>query len=278
MAFDVAGEAYQRFMGGFSDLLAGPFADLAGVSHGGGTTALDVGCGPGVLTAVLVERLGAAAVRACDPSAPFVAATRARLPGVDVRQAGAEDLPLEADTVDHCLAQLVVHFMSDPARGIGEMARVTRPGGVVAASVWDFGGGRGPLTTFEQAATELDPDFDGERSLVGARRGVLADLFAGAGLVDVVETELTVHRPYPGFEEWWETYTLGVGPAGDYVARLDEAGRAALKDGCRTRFPGGPFTVDATAWAARGTVPPTDGPGRRPRSVPPRRGFGATGA
>ena len=105
---------------------------------------LDVGCGPGALTAELLRRLDPGDVAAVDPSEPFVAAARSRHPGVDVRQAAAESLPFDDGAFDAALAQLVVHFMADPLRGIGEMARVTRPGGAVAACVWDHGGGIGP--------------------------------------------------------------------------------------------------------------------------------------
>src|SRR3954454_16405577 len=115
MGFDVAAESYDRFMGAWSLSLAGPFADFAGVRPG--MRALDVGCGPGSLTTELVRRLGADAVAAVDPSAPFVAAARARHPGVDVRQAAAEALPYPDETYDVALAQLVVHFMADPVAG-----------------------------------------------------------------------------------------------------------------------------------------------------------------
>jgi ubiquinone/menaquinone biosynthesis C-methylase UbiE len=113
MSFNVAAEAYDRFMGGWSRLLAAPMADLAGVVPG--QRVLDVGCGPGALTAELVARVGPERVAAVDPSEPFVVAARARHPGVDVRHASAEALPHPDDAVDVALAQLVVHFMADPA-------------------------------------------------------------------------------------------------------------------------------------------------------------------
>ena len=155
VAFDVGADAYSAFMGRYSEPLADLFVQWAGV--GPGRRALDVGCGPGALTVRLVERLGAARVIAVDPSASFVAAARRRCPGVVVHQAAAERLPLADRSVDAALAQLVVHFMADPVAGLAEMARVTRPGGVVAACVWDFAGGSGPLTTFWSAVRDLDP-------------------------------------------------------------------------------------------------------------------------
>src|SRR2546423_9229915 len=143
MALNVAADAYDRFMGRYASRLAAQMADLAGVAAG--QRVVDVGCGPGALTAELVRRVGAEAVEAVDPSEPFVAAVKERLPGVDVQLAAAEKLPFADATFDAALAQLVVHFMADPVRGLGEMARVTRAGGVVAACVWDHAGDRSPL-------------------------------------------------------------------------------------------------------------------------------------
>ena len=143
MTFVVAAESYDRFMGRYSVQLGPQLATFAGVIAG--MRALDVGCGPGALTSVLVDRVGADQVSAVDPSPPFVEAVRARYPGVTVLQASAESLPFPDRAFDAAIAQLVVHFMADPVAGLAEMARVTRPGGVVAASVWDHAGGLGPL-------------------------------------------------------------------------------------------------------------------------------------
>ena len=162
-------------MGRYSEPLAPQFADLAGIADG--QRVLDVGCGPGALTAELVSRAGAEAVSAVEPSASFAAAARERLPGVDVRQAPAERLPFADGTFDAALAQLVVHFMADPVEGLREMARVTRPGGTVAACVWDHAGGRGPLAAFWSAVRQLDPAADDESGLAGVREGHLASLF-----------------------------------------------------------------------------------------------------
>lgn len=249
VSFDVSPEAYTRFMGRYSEPLAVLFADLAGVR--GGQRALDVGCGPGALTAELVSRLGPDAVRAVDPSERFVAAVRERCPGVDVRLAAAEHLPFgEAEgAFDATLAQLVVHFMKSPVAGLREMARVTRHGGVVAACVWDHAGGRGPLTAFWRAVRELDPSADDESGLAGVREGHLAQLFTQAGLGVADDTKLTVQVRYATFEEWWEPFTLGVGPAGTYVASLTSEHREALRERCRQTLGPTPVEVSATAWA-----------------------------
>ncbi|SDU49506.1 Methyltransferase domain-containing protein [Gordonia westfalica] len=183
---------------------------------------------------------------------PFVDAFRERFPDVDVSRGTAEELPYEADRFTHALAQLVVHFMTDPVRGLTQMARVTRPGGTVAACVWD--GPTGALAPFWDAVHVLDPDAQDEALLSGAHRGHLTQLFGAAGLRGVVEEPIAVDVVHPTFEEWWEPYTFGVGPAGEYVGALDAASRDELERVAQGRLGDGPFTVSATAWAARGAV------------------------
>src|SRR5215469_5126282 len=225
MSFDVSAAAYLRFMGQYSEPLAPPFAGLAGIRDG--QRVLDVGCGPGALTAELVNRVGVASVSAVEPSASFAAAVRERLPGVEIRQSAAEQLPFPDGTFDAALAQLVVHFMADPVGGLREMRRVTRPGGVVAACVWDHAGGRGPLAAFWSAVRQLDPAADDESGLAGVREGQLAKLFSQAGLDRTSATTLTVRIRHASFDDWWQPFTLGVGPAGIYVASLPPDRRAA---------------------------------------------------
>jgi ubiquinone/menaquinone biosynthesis C-methylase UbiE len=213
---------------------------------------LDVGCGPGALTTELVGRLGPAADTAVDPSERFVAAARARLPGVTVERASAEELPFPDDSFDAAIAQLVVHFMPDPVAGLAEMARVTRSGGVVAACVWDHAGGQSPITPFWGAARVLEPDVDDESGLAGAREGHLRELSEAAGLAEIDETALTASVEYPTFEEWWEPFTFGIGPAGAFVAGLSRERASELRELCREHLPAAPFTVTARAWAVRG--------------------------
>ena len=250
VSFAVPADDYDRFMGRYSVPLAPLLADFAGITAG--QHVLDVGCGPGALTAELVRRVGGAAVAAVDPSEPFVEAARQRHPAVTVRRAAAERLPFEDGSFDVACAQLVVHFMADPIAGLREMSRVTRQGGVVAACVWDHGGGQGPLSTLWAAAHDLDPAVDDEAGYAGAREGHLAQLFAEAGLTGIGERTLSVTVEHATFEQWWEPYTLGVGTAGSYVAGLDEARQIELRELCRARLPTAPFAVTAKAWAARG--------------------------
>ncbi len=252
MTFEVAAESYDRFMGRYSTQLAPQLAEFGGACAG--QRLLDVGCGPGALTAELVRRLGDGAVSAVDPSEAFVAAAGTRYPGVDVQNASAESLPFGDSSFDATFAQLVVHFMADPVAGLREMRRVTTAGGVVAVSVWDHTGDRTPLAAFWQAARELDPDVHDESGLAGAREGHLAELLAAAGLTSIEETTLTASARFTSFDEWWEPFTLGIGPAGAYARKLAERAREDLRDRCERLLPPAPFTVDAVAWAARGTA------------------------
>src|SRR2546423_9275072 len=161
-------------MGRYSVPLASRFAEFAGVAAG--QRGLDVGCGPGALTAELIRRLGADAVWAVDPSEPFVEAVRLRHVGVKVERAAAEHLPFEDQRFDAALAQLVVHFMTDPVAGVREMARVTRRGGVVAACVWDHAGGGGAPSVVLGAARRLDPGRAEAAGPARAPRGPPAEL------------------------------------------------------------------------------------------------------
>ena len=252
MTFNIGADSYDRFMGRYSVPLAPLFADFAGITDG--QVVLDVGCGPGALTAELVRRVSPASVSAIDPSESFVAAARQRHPEVTVRHAPAEALPFDDGAFDAALAQLVVHFMADPVQGLREMSRVTRDGGVVAACVWDHEGGKGPLGLFWDAARQIDPDVEDESEMAGARQGHLAQLFEEAGLHEIQDTTLSISVEHHSFDEWWEPYTLGVGPAGKFVADLDTVRRNELRELCRDALPTAPFVLTANAWAARGTV------------------------
>lgn len=244
--------AYGLFTGRFSEPLANEFADAVGLTSG--QRVLDVGCGPGALTGVLAQRLGVSGVSAVDPSGPFVAAVRARLPGVDVRRASAEALPYAEDTFDVALAQLVLHFMADPVAGLREMARVTKAAGVVAACVWDNAGGSGPLSPLWRAAQELDPAVSDESGAAGAREGHLAELARRAGLERVQSSRITVDVLFGSFHDWWEPLTLGVGSGGAYVRGLEEPHRQALRERLERVLGPEPFTVSASAWCVRAAV------------------------
>jgi ubiquinone/menaquinone biosynthesis C-methylase UbiE len=244
---------YDRFMGRYTATLAAGMADAAGVASG--MHVLDVGCGPGGLTRELVARVGAANVAAIDPAAQFVEACSSRNPGVDVREGAAENLPWPDDEFDAALSSLVIGFMSDPDRGLREMTRVTRPGGRVAVCMWDIAtGGMTMLVTFWTAAREVDPGAIGENAMVGTRRGDIADRLRRVGLRDVVDGELEAYADYSGFEDFWEPFTLGVGPAGSYLQSLPPEKREKVRDATRDSVPNNAFRMAARAWLACGTV------------------------
>lgn len=255
--FQVSGEAYARFMGRYSERLAREFVRFAGVERG--MRALDVGCGTGVLTAELTRRLGPHTVVGADPSEPFLAAARAQVPAAEFVSAQAERLPFGASEFDATLAQLVLNFMTDPEAGVCEMARVTAPGGVVAACVWDYAGGMRLLREFWAAAREVKPETIGEgdksaQSSLG-REGGLTDLWRRCGLQAIRTGDLWVKASYSGFDDLWSSLLGGVGPAGAFCVSLPQNERAQLCEALRERLgvAEGPFELEAHAWAAVGT-------------------------
>ena len=254
--FRVSADAYDRLVGRYGPSLATALIDFAGVAPG--MRALDVGCGPGALTAALAGRLGATQVRAAEPSEPFAEACRARVPGVEVAVAAAEALPYDDESFDAVLAQLVVNFMRDAPAGVREMARVTRPGGTVAACVWDYAGEMTFLRAFWDAAREVAPAEAAAADEGAVMRwcgdGELAALWRDAGLQDVRSGALVVSAAYQDFEDLWSPLPTGVAPSGAFVKALDPERRAALHDAMRDRLGvgDGPFELRARAWAVAG--------------------------
>jgi ubiquinone/menaquinone biosynthesis C-methylase UbiE len=256
--FRAPADAYDRFVGRYGPPLA---AELIGFARvGPGMRALDVGCGPGALAAVLAEQLGEAQVSAAEPSEPFAEACRTRLPGVEVVVAPAEGLPFADGAFDATLSQLVVNFMRDPEAGVREMARVTRPGGIVASCVWDYAGEMTLLRAFWDAAIEVAPQraavADEGAVMRWCAEGELAELWRGAGLHSVRFGRLVVRASYASFEDLWSPLPTGVAPAGAFCKSLDDERRAALRDAYRRRLGvgDGPFELTASAWAVAGTV------------------------
>jgi ubiquinone/menaquinone biosynthesis C-methylase UbiE len=246
--FDVSEAAYDKFMGRYSVRLAPVFADFAGIEAG--QRVLDVGAGTGALAVELARR--EADVAAAEPAPTFVAALRARLPSVDVRQAGAEDLPWPDASFDAALAQLVVTFMNDAPAGVAEMRRVVRPGGVVAVCMWDRDGME-LLGAVNRTQRALDPSQASpeQRTLYRSRETIEALIGEGA------QTELLeVESGYAGFDELWSTVVDGAGPAGVWAKSLDEEQRAEAREEMYRQVgsPSGAFTLTGRAWAVRTTV------------------------
>ncbi len=255
--FGAPAEAYDRFVGRYGPPLAAGLIGLAGVAPG--MRALDVGCGPGALTRALSDRVGSnGSVAAVDPSDGFAAACRDRVPEADVRVAAAEALPFPDGSFDIVVAQLVVNFMADAEAGVREMARVARPGGAVAACVWDYAGGMTLLRAFWDAAREVEPEAasraDEGVAMPWCREGDLEALWTAAGLGDVRGGSIQVNAAYRDFADLWAPLPAGIGPAGAWCASLTPDRRAAVKEALRRRLDvgDGPFTLTARAWAAVG--------------------------
>jgi SAM-dependent methyltransferase len=256
--FAVPADAYDRYVGRYSPALARELARFSDVRAG--EAALDVGCGPGALTATLAALLGPEHVAAADPSESFVAACRERNPGVRVELAPAEALPFADGEFDHVLAQLVVNFLTDAPAGVAQMRRVTRPGGAISACTWDYAEGMTLIRTFFDAAIALDPaaaEYDEGRHMRYCRPDELRNLWVAGGLRGVDVQPLAVRAAYEGFDDLWSPLEYGVGPAGAYAVSLEPSRRAALREELRRRLGVGdaPFELTARAWAATGRAP-----------------------
>jgi ubiquinone/menaquinone biosynthesis C-methylase UbiE len=253
--FRTSAQAYDRHIGRYGAELAAGLISAAGLARG--QRALDVGCGPGALTAALAELLGAESVAAVDPSEPFADACASRVPGVRIEVATAEALPFDDGSFDAALSQLVVNFMTDAVAGVREMRRVTRPGGTVAAAVWDYAGEMTLLRRFWDAAAALDPaaaNLDEGRSMSYCRPDALSRLWREAGLEAVNGTALTVEADYESYDDLWQPLEAGVGPSGAYAAALAPDQRTRLREELRRRLGVGdsPFRLTARAWVVVG--------------------------
>ncbi len=257
MSVFASADAYDRWVGRYGPSLSAALIEFVGVKEG--MLALDVGCGPGALTATLVDLLGAKNVAAVDPSEPFVEAAKARLPGVEILVAPAEKLPFMDDRIDVVLSQLVVNFMADAEAGVREMARVAKPGGTVAACVWDYADGMTSIRAFWDAAREVEPEKGAaadENVMRWCGDGELAELWRTAGLEDVRFGSITAKASYEDFEQLWEPLPTGIAPSGQFTASLGADGQVALHDAYK-RLLGvgdGPFELTARAWAVAGTA------------------------
>ena len=245
--FNVSDKSYDNFMGRYSMRLAPLFADFVGIESG--QRVLDVGAGTGALTAELIRRGAEAA--AADPSPPFVAALHERFPDIGVHEAPAEELPWPDESFDAALAQLVLSFMRDAPAGLAEMRRVVRPGGVVAACMWDREG-MDMLAAVSRTQQVLDPSRPGSEQQTNYRsRAEIEGLFG-----DGVEMELLeVEAGYSGIDEFWNAIADGAGPAGAWAASLDDAQRVRAREEISRQIgdPSGPFTLVGRAWAAKAT-------------------------
>lgn len=251
------GQPYEAFMGRWSRRLAPMLVQFAGVQDG--EVVLDVGCGTGSLAEALVAADRTGTVLGVDPSPGFVEHARSAVPQARFEVGDAQKLQFHDATFARTLALLVINFVPDTDAAAREMIRVTQSGGTVAAVVWDYQEGMQMLNIFWQEVLALFPEVDhrDERHMRLCREGALAQLWHAHGLADVQEQALAIEQDFESFDDYWLPFLGGVGPAGAFVAELDEHRREQVRERLRERLSpgGGPFTLTARAWAARARVP-----------------------
>ena len=253
-----AGDRYEPYVGRWSRLVAREFVQWLAVPAG--SDWLDVGCGTGALTRTILDRASPGSVRSVDRSEGFVEYAKAHIADAPAKfEAGdAQALPLPVATVDAAVSGLVLNFLPDPGKAVADMARVVRPGGIVAAYVWDYAGKMELMRCFWDAAAALDPaaqELDEGRRFPVCRPEPLAQLFVNARLHDVETRAIDIPTVFRDFDDYWSPFLGGQGPAPGYAASLDEARRGALRERIRSSLPtagDGTIHLVARAWAARG--------------------------
>jgi SAM-dependent methyltransferase len=253
------GSPYERYVGRWSRRVAPLF--LSWLSRPAGSRWLDVGCGTGALSAAILDRCSPASVQGVEPSEDFLETARGNLAGRAALHAGrAAAIPLDDASVDVVVSGLVLNFVPDPQAALREMARVTIPGGAIAAYVWDYGSGMELIRHFWDAAVALDAGAESLDEGVRfplCRSESLRRLFEDAGLGDVQAQAIDIATPFATFDDYWRPFLGGQGPAPAYVRSLDEPARARLRDRIRGHLPisaDGSISLTARAWAVRATV------------------------
>lgn len=252
-------EAYARFMGRWSRLVAPLLIEFADIEDG--WRVLEAGSGTGSLAGEIAARRPRCQIVGIDTSPEYVAYAGARNGRANVRfeTGDAQRLSFADAVFDASVSLLVFNFIPNARRALEELQRVTRAGGRIAAAVWDYGDGMQMLRIFWDAVVALDAGAEhvNEKHMPLSRAGELASLWKEAGLRGVEERPLEIAMRFESFDDYWRPFLLGQGPAGAYVARLSAEGQAALRERLRERLsarPGG-FELRARAWAARGDNP-----------------------
>ena len=251
------GDSYEQFMGRWSRLLAPSFVTFAGIRDG--NAVLDVGSGTGVLSLAVRDTDPSGTIEGIDLSPAFVDyATKHHADARIHFQVGdAQKLAFPDATFDAALSLLVLNFVPDPTLAIHEMRRVTKPGGTIAAAVWDYGGDMEMLRIFAEEVSAFDPQFvTDERKMPLGRPGKLLELFRAGGLDQVEEKAIDTPLHFASFDDYWQPFLLATGPGGAYVAKLTPERRDTLAARLRKRLGDGPFDLKGRSWAVKGTVPP----------------------
>jgi len=253
------GSPYEQYVGRWSRRVAPPF--LAWLNIPAGTRWLDVGCGTGALCAAIADRCAPSSVAGVEPSDGFLEAAKENLAGkVALHRGTATAIPLDDASVDVVVSALVLNFVPDPRAALTEMARVTKGSGTIAAYVWDYSGKMELMRFFWDAAVEFDPEaakLDEGARFPLCRPEALEALFAGAGLRGVAVRPIDIPTPFASFDEYWQPFLGGQGPAPAYAMSLDETARARLRDRIKERIPtaaNGSISLIARAWAVRASV------------------------
>jgi len=254
----VAGDAYEAYMGRWSRALARAFVEWLRPMRS--AKWLEVGCGTGALTSTICDLCEPASVVACDPSEPFIEHARKNLSDARVSfvVAGAEALPTRDGGFDEVVSGLVLNFLPNPGRAVASIRERLRPGGTVAAYVWDYADGMELLRSFWDEAVAADhraAAFDEGRRFPLCRRPALASLFRAAGLAQVETHPLDIPTHFATFDDYWTPFLRGTGPAPSYVASLDPPSRELLRERLRRRLhPGsdGRIQLRARALGVRG--------------------------
>jgi SAM-dependent methyltransferase len=255
-----SGEAYERYVGRWSRLVAAEFLDWLAVPPG--REWVDVGCGTGALAETVLRHADPRRVHGYDFSPAYVAAARERVRDAraEFARADAMALPDPADTFDAAVSGLAVNFVSDPGRAMEEMRRVVRPGGTVAIYLWDYAEGMQLLRAFWDAAVSLDPaaaELDEGRRFPLCRPEPLRALFEDAGLRQIVVRPIDVPTRFASFDDYWTPFEGGQGPAPTYLASLNEERRRELRAAVEhilPHEPDGSVPLVARAWAVKGVV------------------------